>query len=90
MDRLLHRAAERNTLLELDRDVLGQQLRVKVRILDLADVDLYLLADHFHDGVAKTVDVSAAATDDDARTRGVNVHADLVRRALDLDARNGG
>jgi hypothetical protein len=36
---LLHRAAERDTALELRRDVLGHELRVRLRLAHLLDVD---------------------------------------------------
>ena len=38
-DRFLHRAAERDAPLELQRDVLGNQLRIDVGSTDLVDVD---------------------------------------------------
>ena len=37
--RLLHRAPERDAALELERDVLGDELRVELGLADLLDVD---------------------------------------------------
>src|SRR5258708_2994287 len=39
VDRLAHRTAEADSLLELQRDVLGNQLCVELGLVDLEDVD---------------------------------------------------
>src|SRR3989338_8268498 len=88
---LLHGPAERNALFELQRDVLGDQLRLGRRILDLADVDVhFLVAGDALQFLAQTVDVRALAADDHAGARRVDVDPDLVARALDPDARDRG
>src|SRR4051794_318931 len=86
----LHRAAERDTALQLRGDVLGDELRIELRTLDLLNVDVHLAVDHLLKLVAKLVDFSALAADDDSRTRGVDVDAHLVRRTLDVDLRHTG
>lgn len=68
LQRTLHGAAERDTALKLNGDLLGNELRVKLRLADLDDVDLDLgtfakagdvLGHHF--------DFLTLATDDQAR-----------------------
>jgi hypothetical protein len=66
------------------RDALGDQLRVHLGVLDLEDVQLHLLARELLEVAADAVGLGATAADDDARTRGVDVHTDAVTGALDL------
>src|SRR6185369_3046563 len=87
---LLHRPAERDAALELGGDVLGHELRVELRTLDLLDVDVDLTVDELLQLVAELVDFSALASDDDSRARRIDVDAHLVRRALDVDLRDSG
>src|SRR4030095_7779101 len=87
---LLHRAAERDAALELHRDVLGDQLRVELRLADLLDVDEDVAGGERADFLAERVDLGAALADQDARPRGVDVHHDLLARAVDHAARDGG
>src|SRR5581483_8545245 len=89
-DRLLHRPAERDALLELVDDVLTDEARVQLRRLDLDDVDLDLLPRQLLEVAADLVDADAALPDDDARLARVDDHARLVRTPLDLDARDRG
>src|SRR6185369_13157495 len=42
VNRLAHRATEADSLLKLQRDVLGYQLSVELRLVDLKDVDKHL------------------------------------------------
>jgi hypothetical protein len=85
-DGLAHRATERHAVAQLLGDALGDQLRVGLGVLDLEDVQLDLLAGELLEVGADAVGLGAAAADDDAGTRGVDVDADAVTGALDLDA----
>src|SRR3990172_745675 len=67
-DRLLHRAAERHPLLELQGHVLGDELRVELRVDDLLDVQVDLLARAHLQLVLQLLDLRPLAADDDART----------------------
>ena len=87
---LAHRAAERHTVGQLLGDALRDELRVGLGALDLEDVQLDLLAGQLLEVAAQAVGLGAAAPDDDARTRGVDVDADAVTRALDLDLGDAG
>src|SRR4029450_6846680 len=60
-------------------------LAVDLGVLDLEDVQLHLLAGELLELAPDAVGLRAAAADDDARPRGVDVDADPVTRALDLD-----
>jgi hypothetical protein len=64
----------------------SDELGVEFRLLDFEDVDLHLLATaHFGNLLAHHFDFLALTTDDEARTCGVERHADLVPGALDDD-----
>ena len=75
---------------ELLGDALGDQLRVDLGVLHLEDVQLHLLAGELLQLAADAVGLGAAAADDDARTGGVDVDADPVTGALDLDLGDAG
>src|SRR6185436_8849811 len=90
LDRLAHRAAERDALLELHRHRFGDQLRVELRLLDLLDVDEDLAAGPLLDLLLQLVDFRSLAADDDARARGVDVDLQLVGGALGFDPRDAG
>ena len=87
LDRALHRAAERDAADELVADPLGDERGVELGLLDLLDVerDAVRLAGDLLDVLLQAVGLRAAAADDDARARGVDVDARAVARALDLD-----
>src|SRR5213593_659999 len=88
--RLLHGAAERDALLQLERDVLGDELRVELRMDDLLDVEVDLLGRARLQLVLQLLDLGALATDDDARPRGEDRDPRAVGRALDVDLRDAG
>ena len=68
LHRLLHRAAISDPALDLERDVLGHELRLEFRRLDFLDVDLDLLAlRHLRDLLGHLLDLGAFAADHDAR-----------------------
>jgi hypothetical protein len=83
---LAHGATERHAAGQLLGDALGDELGLDLGVLDLEDVELHLLAGELLELAADAVGLGATATDDDARTRGVDVDADPVTGALDLDA----
>ena len=83
----LHRSPEGNAVGELIGDTLGDQRSVELRALDLDNVQLHLrITGDVGDQRAQLVRLGTAAADDDARTGRVDVDADLVPSALDLDA----
>src|SRR3954469_18071844 len=90
LDRLPHRAAERHAVGKLLRDRLGDQLGVGLGVLDLEDVQLDLLLGQLLQRATDPVGLRAAAADDDARPGGVDVDADAVTSALDLDLGDAG
>src|SRR5699024_2439111 len=66
LDGLAHRAAERHAVGQLLGDGLGDQLGIRVDVLDLEDIQLDLLAGELLQLTADAVGLRAAATDDDA------------------------
>src|SRR5690606_39264143 len=85
LDPLAHGTTERHAARELLGDALRDELGVDLRVLDLEDVELHLLARELLELAADAVRLGATATDDDAGARRVDVHADTVASALDLD-----
>ena len=86
LHRLAHGTAERHPARELLGHALRDELRVDLGVLDLEDVELDLLAGELLELAADPVGLGAATADHDARACGVDVHADPVAGALDLDA----
>src|SRR5208283_512128 len=84
INRLAHRTAEANALLQLQRDVLGDQLRVKLRLVDLQNVNEDLARAPFLNVGLQLIDLRALAADNDAGTRGADDETQLVARALDF------
>jgi len=82
---LLHRPSERDALLELQRDVLGDELRVELGMDDLLDVEVDLLPGPRLQLVLQLLDLGALAADDDAGTRRRDRDARAIGRALDVD-----
>ncbi len=86
LHRTLHRPAEGDAAGELVGDALGDQRGVELGLLDLLDVELDLgVAGDLGEPGAEAVGLGATATDDDARAGGVDVDAEAVTGALDLD-----
>jgi hypothetical protein len=73
---------------ELLGDALRDELGVGLGVLHLEDVELDLLAGQLLEVGADALGLGAAAADHDAGTGRVDVHADPVTGALDLDARD--
>src|SRR6202051_595507 len=87
-DRLLHRAPEGDAFLELIDDVLADQTRIELGMLDLHDVDLNGFLRQVLEAAPDVFDPDATLTDDDARLSGVDDDAGLIGAAFDLDFRN--
>ena len=83
----LHGPAEADAAGQLVGDALGDEGGVELGLLDLLDVELDLgVAGDLGQLGAQAVGLGAAAADDDARAGGVDVDAQAVAGALDLDA----
>src|SRR4029079_117658 len=65
-DRLLQHLAERDAPLELLGHVLGDEVRVELRVADLEDVHLHDLAGGLAERLTELLDLRAALADDDA------------------------
>ena len=86
----LHRPAERYAICELVCHALSHESCVELRGLDLNDVELNArIAGDLGDHLAKFVSLSTFTTNHDAGTGGVNIDAEFVTCALDLDAADG-
>src|ERR1019366_1113148 len=85
LHRALHRAAERDALRQLRGDVVGDELRLDLRALDLLDVDPDFLAAQLLELVLQFLDRGALLADHHARTARVDGHDDLPRLAFDGD-----
>src|SRR3984957_19612857 len=81
---LAHGPPERHPAGQLLGHALRDELGVRLRVLDLEDVQLNLLAGQLLQVATDTVRLGAAAADDDPGTGGVDVHPDPVPGALDL------
>src|SRR6202790_5014847 len=84
----LHRAAERDTALELLRNRFGDQRGVKLGLADLDDVDDDVRGRDIGNALAQLVDVGALFADHDTGTRRMDRHAALLVWTLDHDSRN--
>ena len=84
-ERTLHRAAEGNAILKLLGDRLRDQARVKLRALDLKNVDLDLLAGDPMEVTAELVDLRARLADHDPRPRRVDIDLHLGGVLADRD-----
>src|SRR5688572_17144138 len=78
---LLHGAPEGHALLELQRDVLGDELRVQLGVDDLLDVEVDLLLRPQLQLVLQLLHLGALAADDDAGPGGEDRDARPVGRA---------
>src|SRR5205085_835665 len=86
LDRASHGAAEGDALFKLLRDLLGLELRVQLRLVNLLYVDVDLTARALFDLLLELVNLRALAPDDDAGARRVDDDLQLVGGALDIDA----
>jgi hypothetical protein len=83
----LHRAPERDAVLELLPDRLGDELGVELGALDLADVHPHRLLRQLVQIPPQRIDLGARLPDHDPRTRGVDVDRDLAALLSDRDVR---
>src|SRR5262249_25305753 len=84
LHRLAPRAAKRDSLFKLQRNLFGLQLGIQLWLVNLLDVDQDFTTGLSFDLVAELVDLCALSTDDDSRSRGVNDDLQLVGSALDI------
>ncbi len=89
LNRLFHRPAERNATLELKGDILGDELGLDLRLLDLLDVEEDFLARKLGELLLDLFDLLSLASDDDAGACRVDLDANTIGSALDEDARHG-
>src|SRR5699024_5386249 len=82
---LAHRPAERHASSELLGNALGDQLRIGLGVLDLEDVQLDLLAGELLQLTAQPLGLRTATPDNNARAGRVEIDADAIAGALDLD-----
>src|SRR5271170_5151737 len=80
---LLHGAAEGDAALELGRDVLGNELGVRLGLADLLNVQKDLVRRERLNLFLEGLDARAALADDDAGARREDVDLHLVGGALD-------
>src|SRR6185312_1396909 len=85
----LHRAAERDTALELLSDRLGDQLRVELWLADLDNIDDHVRVGQLRNHLAQLLNVGALLADHHAGTGRMDRHAALLMRTLDHDLRDG-
>src|SRR5215207_8816159 len=86
----LHRPPEGHAGRQLVGHALGDQRRVELGLLDLLDVELDLgIAGDLGQAGAQPVGLAASTADHDARAGRVDVDAQAVTGALDLDAADG-
>jgi hypothetical protein len=88
--RLAHGAPKRDALLELRRNLLGLQLRIKFRFVNLLDRDQHFAPGARRNVALKLVNLRTLASDDNSRARGVDDDLQAVGGALDIDVRNPG
>src|SRR5687768_13113208 len=89
-DGLSHRAAKSDALFELRGNLLGLQLRVQFRLVDLLDRNEHFTSGLHREIALEFVDLSALASDDDSRSRGIDDDLQTVRGSFDIDVRNAG
>src|SRR4029079_7369283 len=90
LHRALHRAPEHDSLLELLRNRIGDQLRVDLGLADLFDIHVDLVDAHDPAQLGlQRLDRLALLADDHARPCGKDRDPRVLRRALDDDAADG-
>src|SRR5205085_633124 len=84
-ERALHRAPERDAVLELLGDRLRDELRVELGALDLVDVDVHVLGSHRVDLLAERVHLDTGLADHDPGACRVDVDGDPLLVLADQD-----
>src|SRR5262249_46375444 len=87
---LAHRPPEADPVRQLLGHALGHQLCVALGVFHLEDVQLHLLAGELLQLAAQPLGLSPPTPDHDAGTGGVDVDADAITRAFDLDLGDAG
>src|SRR6202166_4040892 len=85
VNRFAHSAAESYALLELQRDGFGHQLSIEIRAMYFLDVDMHFALGALFHVLLELVDLRAFTADDNARSRGVNTHHQLIGGTLDIN-----
>src|SRR5919199_3424411 len=85
VDGPLHRPAEAGPLLELLGDVVGHQLRVDLRPVDLHGLDLDVPVAQILEVLGQLVDLLALLADDHSHPGRVDEHRHLLARPVDAD-----
>src|SRR5699024_5019817 len=85
-----HGPAELHSARQLLGHALGNKLRIELGVLDFENVQLHLLAGQLFQVAADPIGFSAPTPDDDSRACGMDVDADAVAGALDLDTADTG
>src|SRR5947209_6950041 len=88
VDRPLDRPPEARPLLQLDGDLLGHQLRVDLRPVDLERLDLDAAVREVFEVLGQLLDLGALLADDHADLGRIDLHRDLLARPLDADLRD--
>src|SRR5438445_2132957 len=83
--RFAHRAAKGHALFKLQRDGFGDELGIELGAVHFLNVDVHFALGALLHFLLELVDFRAFTADDDAGTRGVNAHDQLVGGALDID-----
>ena len=83
LHRAFHGAPERDAAFKLLANAFGHQLRVKLGLADLDNVQMQLAVGHGRQLLAQLLDVGAFFADDHAGARGVHRNAALAVRAFD-------
>jgi hypothetical protein len=76
----------RDPSLKLRSDILGNETRTQVWLLDLLDIDLDLFTRQALKVLTQPLDRRTAATNDDPRLGSMDNHDHLIRQALNLNA----
>ena len=87
-DGLLHCTSEGNTVLQIQRNLLSNQLSIHIRLLNFNDVDSNLLLHHSFQLPAELLDFCAASADYNAGLCAVDVDSNLFSESLNFDLRN--
>src|SRR4030095_16949817 len=85
---LAHRPAESNSLLELCGNLLGLQLSVQLRLMNLLNRNQDFPARTRRDVTFQLIDLRPLAPNDDARTRGIDNDLQAVGGPFDINVRD--
>ena len=86
LDGFTHSATESHAVGKLFSNRLCNQLSVSINILHFEDVELNLLRGELFQLSTNTLSFSTTTPNDDARAGSVNINADAIAGALDVDS----